>query len=388
MKRKIKMSLFILLVLLIICLFNNSYAYTEQPELNEKFFYIKNAYTGQYLDVEGGVSQAGTNIQQYEYNGSSAQKWYVHHLGNGEYMLLSGIDHFVDNQGINNFSYALDIDNGYNTNGAQIHIWSAVIGGTTQTVGFVRKPDGTYVIQTKCSNYTKVVSLSNNVCTNGVNIHQWEYSNHSHDHWIMEPVEESTAVSKSYALSAYQYHLDAFPNLSSFAYVIGLDSMNFSSQCILSSGHIHQSSIWFMKRTDTVNSIIQDFNQLSTSWDYEPEWYNIEDFKQTFNSRRIIYRTGQQILNNPGDVWNSAIQKGDVILKYSSLYFDNLYYEEPHMSYYIYDTDVDYYNGNSYMTYITAYHRETNNNNANISLLQLAEDYPNDIFLFMSFSNL
>ena len=117
MKRKAKIIIFILLVLLVTCLFNNSYAVTEQSDLNNQWFYIKNAYTGHYLTVEGGTQQAGTNIYQYEYNGTDSQRWYLYHMGNGEYMLFSGLGAFYDNDGYLNISYALDIDNGLNTNG-------------------------------------------------------------------------------------------------------------------------------------------------------------------------------------------------------------------------------------------------------------------------------
>lgn len=384
MKRKAKIIIFILLVLLVICLFNNSYAVTEQSDLNNQWFYIKNAYTGHYLTVEGGTQQAGTNIYQYEYNGTDSQRWYLYHMGNGEYMLFSGLGAYYDNDGYLNISYALDIDNGLNTNGAQIHIWSAVIGGNTQTIGLTRRNDGTYSIYTKCSNYTKVASLSNNLCDNGINIHQWEYSNHSHDHWIMEPVNQNITVGKNYALSAYQYRLDAFPNMNSYNNIYVGDSVNFVSQCVLSSGNLHQSNAWMMKRLDTIHSTISSIEDLD-SWNYVSSWYEGEAFKAEFTDKRILYRTGQQILNNPSDIWNSAIGKGDVILKFSAIGFDTLS-EHPQMAYYIHDTDVDYYNGNSYMTYFTAYHK-TSGDNANISILQLAANHPYDIFLFFDFSN-
>ena len=33
-------------------------------------YYIKNVCSGKYLDVSGGIAANGTNVQQYEFNGT------------------------------------------------------------------------------------------------------------------------------------------------------------------------------------------------------------------------------------------------------------------------------------------------------------------------------
>lgn len=159
---------------------------TEYSELNGKWFYIKNAYTGYYLDVAGGTAQGGTNIQQYEYNGSSAQKWFFEYQGNGEYLILTDVGSTISNN-TKYLNYALDIDCGTNANGTQIHLWN-VNAGDTQRVGFTRTDDSTYVIWTKCSNFNRVASLADNLCVNGINVHQWEYFGETTNQWILEPV--------------------------------------------------------------------------------------------------------------------------------------------------------------------------------------------------------
>lgn len=40
-------------------------------------YYIKNLYTGQYLDVESGLDGNLTNVQTYGFNGTDAQKWTI-----------------------------------------------------------------------------------------------------------------------------------------------------------------------------------------------------------------------------------------------------------------------------------------------------------------------
>lgn len=56
-------------------------------------YYIKNVFTGRYLDVQGGaISQAGTNVGNYDYNGASNQKWKVRRNNDGTYNLITSYD--------------------------------------------------------------------------------------------------------------------------------------------------------------------------------------------------------------------------------------------------------------------------------------------------------
>ena len=128
-------------------------------------------------------------------------------------------------------NYALDISNGINANGTQIHLWNA-IDGHTQRVGFTRTSNSTYIIWIKCSNFTKVASLADNLCYNGINVHQWEYSNHSHDQWILEPVYLDSEMGVMYAKANYNTVLDAYPDVEG----LGGNCTNFVSQCLLASG--------------------------------------------------------------------------------------------------------------------------------------------------------
>ena len=55
-----------------------------------KIYRIKNANSGLYLDVADGGSSNGTNVQQYTFNGSTAQKYKIVSAGDGYYKLLTG----------------------------------------------------------------------------------------------------------------------------------------------------------------------------------------------------------------------------------------------------------------------------------------------------------
>jgi len=92
MKKSItKITVLLLMIILLSLMFigKESSAVSRVLQLEEKWFYIKNAHTGRYLDVSGGTAVPGTNIQQYEFNGSAAQMWCLLHQGNGEYVIGS-----------------------------------------------------------------------------------------------------------------------------------------------------------------------------------------------------------------------------------------------------------------------------------------------------------
>ena len=204
---KIKLSLFLAIIFMLLFV-TKSNAAQEFTELNNRCFYIKNAYTVHYLDVKDGIAQGGTNVQQCQYNGSYAQKWYMVHLGNGEYMICSDVGSTAEGESVR-LNYSLDVSNGVNANGTQIHLWNSVMNGITQTFSFTKTLNNTYIIWTKASNYTKVASLSDNLCSDGINVHQWEYSNHSHDQWIFEPVYKFENMGVAYAKANYNRKVDA-----------------------------------------------------------------------------------------------------------------------------------------------------------------------------------
>lgn len=305
-------TFFVLLVMPIITLKSN--AAVQHSVLNGQTFYLKNAFTGQYLTVSNINAQAGTSIYQYEYTGQDNQKWYISHLGNGEYMLFTYAGSTIENN-TRYLNLALDIDNGIDANGTTIHVWDAVASGLTQTFSFTKTDNSTYIIHTKCSNFSKVVSLADNLCDNGIRIHQWEYSDHSHDQWILEPVNEIKSMGISYARANYNSNLDAFPDFQSPYY----DCTNFVSQCLLAGGQLHQynPSNWYLKRLNTTYHQVTNNTQLDYSWLVsapKSPWISADEFKDTFyNNRKITTCTGAQTITQSENLWNQNIYTGDVV---------------------------------------------------------------------------
>lgn len=67
-------------------------------------YYIRNVFTGRYLDVQGGpISEAGNNVGNYNYNGNSNQKWKVRRNQDGTYNLITSYnsDYTLSTEGRN-----------------------------------------------------------------------------------------------------------------------------------------------------------------------------------------------------------------------------------------------------------------------------------------------
>lgn len=131
----------------------------------EGYYYIKNRNSGLYLDVENGSSSDGTNIRQWTYNGSDAQKFRIRHYGNGDYYILTA-----------NSSYnsALDVNSGSSANGANIEQW-AYWGGTMQLFRIQQNADGSVAFLTKASGYTAALDVADGSTASGANVQQWAY---------------------------------------------------------------------------------------------------------------------------------------------------------------------------------------------------------------------
>lgn len=80
-------------------------------------YVITNASTGKALEVAGGRAAAGTAVQQYDSNGTTAQRWFIRDAGSdaagAAYYLQSALGNLV-----------LDATNGSTANGTALQIWT------------------------------------------------------------------------------------------------------------------------------------------------------------------------------------------------------------------------------------------------------------------------
>ncbi len=131
----------------------------------EGYYYIKNAYSNLYLDVADGSSADGTNIQQWSYNGSSAQMFKIVSYGSGYYYILTGAS---------NYASCIDITDGSASDGANVIQWT-YWGGTPQLYKIQQNDDGTVAILTKASSCASGLDVYGWSTANGGNINQWNY---------------------------------------------------------------------------------------------------------------------------------------------------------------------------------------------------------------------
>lgn len=330
-----------------------------------KSFYIKNAYSGQYLDVSNGIASNYTNVWQYPYNGTASQRWYINYNGDGTFTFYSELGN----------NMVLDIDNGSPNNEANVHIYE-YNGTDAQKFKIGSTSSSTYVIVTKVSNYDKSISTCYSGCTVGENVHQYDYAGLWSERWILEPVEKDVDLGALYAMDNYNSYVQAFPNLTN----IGGDCTNFASQCMLASG-IHPVDNWNILRKNGNYTDINNVSQLNDSWlvtDPSP-WISAEEFKNywvSHVSNGAYKATGQQILDNPEIAWNAPVTQGCVIQIAKKTLLGDV--GTAHHSMYI----SGYINDGTHDTYALTYH---STNTLQTTLLDVCSRYPNEYFLFYAF---
>lgn len=147
--------------------------------ISEGVYRMKNVNSGKYLDVMYGVSENGANIQQYEYNGATAQMFKIVSTGDGYYKILTSCS---------NYTQALDVDGGTADNGANIQTWGDG-SQKNQQFKFIQESDGSYGILTRSSNLNASLDVAGVSKDNGANVCQWTYRKGVGQRWFLEEVK-------------------------------------------------------------------------------------------------------------------------------------------------------------------------------------------------------
>ena len=129
--------------------------------LNNGFYSIKPTHSGKALDVSGGSSTAGTNVQQYGWNGTNAQQWVLKDAGGG-YVYI-----------INKAGLYLDVKAGSSANGTNIQGW--IGNGSKAQKWKLEVVNGTRTVNN--GTYRIVSAVDNGKCVDaagpGSNVHLW-----------------------------------------------------------------------------------------------------------------------------------------------------------------------------------------------------------------------
>lgn len=326
--------------------------------------YIKNAYTGKYLDVAGGNIENGTNVQQYEFNGTNAQKWGLYSYGDGNYTIVSEL-----NSDGTHYNRVLDVSNGLNGENINVHLWENN-GNDAQKFSICKTNYSTYVIFSKVSNYEKCVQLDGFPCNNSANVDQYSWVATANQCWILEPVYETPSFGVRYAKDTYNLGVHAYPDMRDW----GADCTNFVSQCLLASGKHYQDD-WKVYRKNDAYSKPTSVQQLDESWELcQPKtspWTSAQEFYNYWKNRSSYrYIKGSDIVANSSNaVLQTNLNEGDVI-QYAEF---NIFGQPSQVNHTMYVTGR---NSNNY--YLT-YHSESR---LDKSLVEICNDLPNKYFIF------
>ncbi len=133
-------------------------------------YIITNINSGKVLDAENGGTTNYTNVWQYEYNGTAAQKWFITKDNNGSYSIHSKTS-----------GLCLDVENGNLTNGSNVRLYESnnsaaqefkFIKQTSKTPRYIE--EGLYKIVTRI-NQNIGFDIADGSMENGANLQLWSY---------------------------------------------------------------------------------------------------------------------------------------------------------------------------------------------------------------------
>ena len=204
--------------------YENEYRFAIYREV-DGYYTIRSLDSGKHLDVAGAGTAWGTNIQQYDGNGSDAQKWLIVPHTDGSYSFVSkanGLYIDLDNgaaanctnircwggngsdaqrwtlrakdslqDGVYlvrssvNTAFGWDIENASHDDGANLQIWES-----QHKFVITHNEDGYYTIKLLGSD--KVLDVHNGLNADGVNIQQWQYNGSDAQKWRVLPNADGT----------------------------------------------------------------------------------------------------------------------------------------------------------------------------------------------------
>jgi hypothetical protein len=154
--------------------------YSEDESLAVGTYYIKSKNSGKYLDVNGGSSSSGANVQQYQFNGSKAQQWTVTKVSTGLYELKPGT----------NANLRLDVAGGVYNNGINIQVYTSN-SSQAQRYRIIKNADGSYRFIPQNSAFRGL-----DVAGNG-NVQLWDYWGTNNQRWVFEKANFGNAPTYS-----------------------------------------------------------------------------------------------------------------------------------------------------------------------------------------------
>lgn len=148
---------------------------TSSIKIEKAIYKIINKHSGKVLDVSASNTNNGANVQQWDDNGTNAQKWYIKQNSDFSYTITSVLN-----------GKALDVDAWSTNNGANIQMWDCGANQSNQQWWLTQLEDGYTSIINKNSN--KCLDVSGWSVERGANVQQYDYSQQANQLWKFEMV--------------------------------------------------------------------------------------------------------------------------------------------------------------------------------------------------------
>jgi len=133
---------------------------------------LTNRSSGKVLDNANAGTAEGSNVQQWEDLGNTAQRWFAYDVGNGYWELVNEAG-----------AKALDVAGGSTADGANVDI-ATYTGAANQQWRIVYVGDGSYKLIARHSG--KALDLYNALPADGTNVRQWPDNGLDAQKWVIE----------------------------------------------------------------------------------------------------------------------------------------------------------------------------------------------------------
>lgn len=150
----------------------------------DSFYTITNVHSDKLLDVRYAVAANGTNVWQYPLTGTKAQKWTIGTYDGVNYTIASALGIFdIGDIGGREDGHVLDAASAGQTAGTNIQIWD-YNGSSAQRFTFRALGDGSYQILTGPGGAVDVAYAGT---VPGTNVWQWDATGSIAQQWILRP---------------------------------------------------------------------------------------------------------------------------------------------------------------------------------------------------------
>ncbi|MFF8099381.1 family 43 glycosylhydrolase [Streptomyces sp. NPDC016640] len=144
-----------------------------EPSAVSTTYTVTNRNSGKCLEVAGGSSADGGNVQQYSCNGGTHQRWRLEDLGDDTHRLVNVASGKV-----------LDTENCSSADGAGLRQWSW-LNNTCQRFRFVATGSGWVRVVNQATG--KVADVAGCSTADGADVRQWTWLNNGCQQWRLEP---------------------------------------------------------------------------------------------------------------------------------------------------------------------------------------------------------